>query len=344
MCEHEHHTMIKNRTLFCADNLDVMRGMNSQSVDLIYIDPPFNKNQMFIAPIGSDAEGAHFKDYWTQDDVKETDISLLKGTYPALYKYLQTVENIGIRGAKYYLLYIGVRLVEMRRLLKDTGSIYLHCDPTMSHYLKLLMDLVFGVRNYRNEITWWYRKFGQGDKNFKKNHDILLYYAKDSEKVFYKASYEDFSPKTQKDKYKRVRAGGRWIQDKRTPMDTIRKANGVVMSNTWEISFINSQSKERTGYPTQKPLALLKRIIAASSQEGDMVLDAFCGCATTCVAAENLHRQWIGIDLSKVAYDLVKTRLNKSHILYRTDIPKRADLGDTTEHPHDKNTLSGALR
>ena len=129
--------MVKNRTLFCEDNLEVMRGMNSQSINLIYIDPPFNKNQMFIAPIGSDAEGAHFKDYWTQDDVKEADISLLKGTYPALYNYLQTVENIGIRGAKYYLLYMGVRLIEMHRLLKNTGSIYLHCDHTMSAYLKL---------------------------------------------------------------------------------------------------------------------------------------------------------------------------------------------------------------
>ena len=143
-----------NRTIWTGDNLPIMRGMNSGCVDLIYLDPPFNKGRNFHAPIGTTAEGADFSDIWTPDSVKDEWHNQIIDKYPKLYKYLDSVGEIGSRSAKYYLIYMAVRLMEMRRVLKDTGSVYLHCDPMASHYLKLLMDTVFGHGNFRNEVVW----------------------------------------------------------------------------------------------------------------------------------------------------------------------------------------------
>ncbi len=229
---------------------------------------------------------------------------------------------------------MAIRLIELHRILKPTGSIYFHCDQTMSHYIKILMDVIFGEEHFRNEIIWYYRKFGQAGNNFKKNHDVLLWYSKSNQYQYHK-QYEDFSPKTQKDKYKRILVDGRWVQDKNTLMADVRAVDGVAMGNVWEISFINSQSKERVGYPTQKPLALLRRIIQANSNPDDIVLDPFCGCATSCVAAEQLGRQWVGIDISEQAYTVAQERFANEveadatslagNITHRTDIPARSD-------------------
>jgi len=276
-------------------------------VDLIYLDPPFNKKKQFQAPIGSEAEGASFKDWWVMDDVKFEDMELLERKHPKITPLIRAAGVIGDRSNTPYLLYMAPRLIEMRRILKDTGSIYLHCDPTMSHYLKLLMDAIFGdggpgnnEAGYRNEIVWHYSGWNKKMKrHLEKRHDILLYYSK--------TNYPSFNSYA--------------IQ---------RKSESEFVSDVWEISKLNNSAKESIGYPTQKPLALLERVIGASSNPGDLVLDPFCGCATTCVAAEKLGRHWIGIDVSPKAAELVKSRVEREigklfQPIHRRDAPKRSE-------------------
>ncbi len=310
---------IENRTIFCKDNIKILQGINSNSVDLIYLDPPFNKNKVFTAPIGSDAEGASFKDIFREEDVKDEWAHTIKEDNEKLYSLLESAKLMGgSNNYNYcYLCYMGIRIIEMYRVLKDTGSIYLHCDQTMSHYLKLLMDCVFGENNFRNEVIWCYHAGGASKKYFPRKHDNLLLYGKSSNAThnIIRTPYRDF--------YAKKDDTGRYNPE------------GKMISDWWEISQISSVAKERTGYPTQKPIALLERIIAASSNEGDIVLDPFCGCATTCVAAEKLERHWIGIDISQKAYELVKQRLEKEVYpdLFHTDkypkfdtkVPQRTD-------------------
>ena len=285
--------------------------MPSESIDLAYLDPPFNKRRVFTASSGSQAEGAVFRDFFRAEMIEDEYFDLIRRHHPLLYRYLESIRSLGHNSNYFYLYYMGVRLLEIHRVLRQSGSLYLHCDAGVSAYLKLLLDYIFGAEHFRSEIIWWYRKFGRGDRNFKKNHDTILYYAKDAKQVFFQPLFEEFSPRTQKDKYKRVLRAGRWIQDKCTPMQSVRKSKGVALSNTWEIPFLHSQSKERLGYPTQKPLALLDRIIQASTRVGDFVLDPFCGCATTCISAERLDRQWMGIDVAPQSFELLQLRLQK---------------------------------
>ena len=334
---------IQNRTLFINDNLNVLRGMNSESVDLIYIDPPFNSNRTYEAPIGSVAEGAKFKDVWYLDDIEQEWIDSIEVQNTALYNLLETIGTMGhsreANGNKGYLQYMSIRLLEMHRILKPTGSIYLHCDTKMSHYLKMVMDCIFLPRRFRNEIVWSYRTGGASKKQFSKKHDVILFYAR------HRKQY-NFNPQTEKayTKAKGRRAGkvvyGNENGKERSSMfyeDEQGVYTNVVMRDVWDIPYINSQAKERTGYPTQKPLALLERIIQASSNEGDMVLDAFCGCATTLIACEKLNRQWVGIDISHEAYDLVKYRIETDVLKVAVAIrdkkgriigTQKADVGD----------------
>ncbi len=168
-----------NQTIWTGDNLDIMRGMNSASVDLIYLDPPFNSNHNYAAPIGSKAAGAAFKDTWGLDDINLAWHGEIKHDYPGLYDLLTATRSIQGDSMMSYLIYMAIRLMEMRRLLKDTGSIYLHCDPTASHYLKILMDTVFGVGNFRNEIIWSYTGCLMfSSYRFNAKHDSMLFYAK----------------------------------------------------------------------------------------------------------------------------------------------------------------------
>ena len=164
----------QNQTIWTGDNLPILRGMNSGSVDLIYLDPPFNSKANYAAPIGSKAAGAAFKDTWTLSDVDAEWINLIEAKHPALYRVLLAAMT---SSDKSYLAYMAARLLEMRRVLKPTGSLYLHCDPTMSHYLKLVMDAIFGRRNFRNEIVWCYRGGGVPRKDFARKHDIIFRYA-----------------------------------------------------------------------------------------------------------------------------------------------------------------------
>ena len=386
---------IKNRTIFCKDNLDVLQGINSESVDLIYLDPPFNKNKTFTAPIGSSAEGASFKDYFREEDVKDEWIETIKEDHIELYNFLNGVKSIS--NSKHYvynycyLCYMAIRLIEMRRILKGIGSIYLHCDPTMSHYIKIMMDTIFGEDNFRNEIVWQRNdKRGKGSqfgsKKYGANTDAILFYTKTDNFNFSMRNVVDISEKAILQKFNkkddqeklyhtgmpifRSKSMGKrpnlcyewrgfknpypsgWRLSKERLEEEYQKGNiiikengklerrkyldnynGEVLDNNWT-DIHRVVGKESTGYPTQKPLKLLERIIKASSKEGDVIIYPFCGCATTCIASEKLNRKWIGIDISYKAYDLVKERLNKEvtsdlftekDIVFYTDPPHRTD-------------------
>ncbi len=332
-----------HQTMWTRDNLDIMRGMNSDSVDLIYLDPPFNSNANYAAPIGSQAAGAAFKDTWGLDDISLAWHGEIKHEYPGLYDMLLAVRTIHGDSMMAYLIYMAPRIMEMKRLLKDTGSIYLHCDPTASHYLKIVMDSIFNRRSFRNEIVWSYQRWTGATKRFQRMHDTLLYYAMSKDATFNRLT----EPYSAKSKHAHARRSA--IVDGRLEQNyTTDSSRQKSMRDVWEISYLNSQAKERTGYPTQKPLALLRRIVKASSNADDMVLDPFCGCATACIAAEMENRQWAGIDISPKALELVKSRMHKELNLFfqgahRSDIPKRTDLGAVRRYnaPENKQQLYG---
>ena len=238
---------------------------------------------------------------------------------------------------------MAVRLIEMRRVLRQNGSLYLHCDPTASHYLKQLLDAIFSKYNFRNEIVWSYQGTANPKTHFKRKHDYLLFYTKNKDKAFFsdEGSSESIS-KFSKSKYtKRDHQG--WYKEIRHPDGRVHKQyrrDAQRMRDVWEIPVVNAMAKERAGYPTQKPLALYERILRASSNEDDIVLDPFCGCGTTLVAAERLGRQWVGIDIWNATLDVVIDRLKKEnltpndeestclwadHMHYRKDLPERTD-------------------
>lgn len=325
----------ENQTVWTGDNLNIMRGMNSGSVDLIYLDPPFNSKANYAAPIGSKAAGAAFKDTWGLDDVNLAWHGEIKHDYPGLYDLLSATRRIHGDSMMSYLIYMAIRIMEMRRLLKSTGSIYLHCDPTASHYLKLLMDAVFGKEGFRNEIVWrigWVSGFKTQKRGWIRNHDTILYYvASPVAAQRFNKEYIPYAPDY-------VRRDGKRPTGK-----------GIPLEDTWNCSDadrldslgIKSFAK-KTGYPTEKPLNLVRRIIRASSNDGEIVLDPFCGCATACIAAEFEHRQWVGIDISSKAADLVRSRMEDELDLFwlgenRTDIPNRTDLGKVIRYNDPKN-------
>ena len=385
-----------SKTVWAGDNIEIMRGMNSECIDLIYLDPPFNSNANYAAPVGSFAAGAAFKDTWTLTDIDTEWINLIEQKHSALHRVLLAAMT---KSDKSYLAYMTARLLEMRRILKSNGSIWLHCDPTMSHYLKMVMDAIFGRKNFRNEIIWKRTTAHSDAKGMGAVHDVILRYTKTDEYTWNQL-YEPYDDEYMK-RFKHTDPDGRRYMDDnltakglsgggyeyefegrssiwRVPEETMRELHdgnrlyftskntirikryldemkGLPLSDLWtNISPINSQAKEKVGYPTQKPLALLERIIKAGTNEGDIVLDPFCGCATTCVAADNLHREWAGIDISPKAGELVRLRLSEEAdgsqqalllrgIDLRTDIPRRSDLGKVRKYnsPQNKKDLYG---
>ena len=333
-------------TIWTGDCLDIMRGMNSETFDLIYLDPPFNSNANYAAPVGSEAAGAAFKDTWTLSDVDTEWINLIEDRYPAVHRVLLAAPTDSIKS---YLAYMGTRLLEMPRLLKLTGSVYLHCNQDMSHYLKVLMDAIWGRDNFINEIVWNYGTPSGGRAGGRKpvkTHDVLIVFARDYGKHLYNRQYTPYSERYVNDWFRHVDESGRRYRTRSRKGEIKRQyldeSPGVPLSTVWsdfmQLSsrrgwFPSSKAKsEETGYPTQKPIALLDRIIRASSNEGDIVLDPFCGCATTLVAADRLGREWAGIDLSAKAAELVVQRIEADqglwrNITHRTDVPQRSDLG-----------------
>ena len=391
-----------NRTIWTGDNLDILRGLNSECVDLIYLDPPFNSNKNYSAPVGSKAAGAAFKDTWTLSDLDVAWMGIIADQHPAMYQSLGAAGLTHGKATQSYLCMMAVRLLELRRVLKPTGSIYLHCDPTASHYLKALMDAIFGHQNFRNEIVWRRTSAHGRAKRWGPIHDTLLFYSAGANYTWNRTfqEYDDdylerfFRHEDARGRYRvdnltgpGTRTGGsgqpwRGIDpsdigrhwevppDRTIPRDFVHPPGYADMSVQerldvldaagfiyWpqkgmmpaykrylsaalgapiqdiirDIPPIGSGGKERLGYPTQKPLALLERIVKASSNDGDVVLDPFCGCATALIAAEKLERKWVGIDLSHRAVDLIHDRLKRevsigpiyhSMVTARTDIPK----------------------
>ncbi len=361
--------------LFYGDNLDVLREhVPSQSVDLIYLDPPFNSNRNYNVIFGRNPDRTHgtnaqiqaFGDTWAWTPATaEQYAEMLSGSVPGrIADVLAALRAlIGENDAMAYLVNMAPRLVELHRVLKPTGSLYLHCDPTMSHYLKIILDTIFGPENFRNEIIWERTgSKGYATRRLSSNHDVILGFQKSDKAtwnqsaIFQAYDLENLDAKTA-GKYSHVDADGRryrldnltgpndprpnltyevmgvtrrwrWSKDRmdqairdgvvvqtkpgsvpqrKSYLDEMR---GRPLDDVWgDIPPINSQASERLGYPTQKPVALLERIIAMSGHEGDVVLDPFCGCGTTIDAAQRLGRTWVGIDVTYIAVDLIEKRL-----------------------------------
>ena len=290
-----------NRTLYHADNLEILRGINSETVHLIATDPPFNKNRDFHATPDSLAAGARFTDRWRwETDIHQDWVDQIQDDWPAVWAVIESTRLARGDDMAAFLCWLGVRLLEMRRVLREDSSIYLHIDHTAHAYVKALMDAVFGHKNFLNEIAWCYKSGGASPKKyFSRKHDSILLYKRGD-------SYT-FNPQKEKS-YNRDFKPYRFAGVKEYK-DDVGWYTMVGMKDYWQIDMVGRTSSERTGYPTQKPLALYQRMIQASSNPGDIVLDPFCGCATTPVAAESLARQWIGIDIWDKAHETVLKRL-----------------------------------
>jgi site-specific DNA-methyltransferase (adenine-specific) len=355
--------------LYYGDNLDVMRlHIKDETVDLVYLDPPLNSNTnynvLFAEKDGSKAASQiqAFTDTWTWNRESESVYAEIVTAGGLVADCLQAFRTfLGECDMLAYLVMMAPRLVELRRTLKPTGTIYLHCDPTASHYLKMLMDAIFGPGNFGNEIIWQRTNAkGLAFTRFARNHDVILRYTK-SEKALWNSSYTEHDPEylgkfyrfTEPDTGRRYRFADLTNPNKNRPnltyeflgvtrvwrwtKERMQKAydNGIVIQNkpggvpalkryldeqegnpvgdVWvDINPVQAQAAERLGYPTQKPVALLERIINASSNVGDVVLDPFCGCGTTIAAAQALGRSWIGIDITHLAITLIKQRLKDS--------------------------------
>ena len=372
---------LKNRTLFEGDNLDVLRKLPSESVNLVYIDPPFCSNRVYDATEHEMAAGASFDDKWAGDtDVVEKawrDVSLSYDNFE-LTTTIALIEKLHSGRMRTYITAMSLRLVELWRILKKDGTIYVHCDSSASHYIKMAMDSIFGARNFRNEIIWRRHVGNKSDhpapKNFGRCVDSIFRYSKSNDYLF-NPVYGP-APKEEKNQilreYPYVDEQGRRYKVSSTPLFHIPSYSAskslyyeykgiwppyrsgwrlsrktlAAMDANGEIIWRNNarpvrkhfakdfklrgnridaiwtdiglaMGKERVGYPTQKPLKLLQRIIEVSSHKGDIVLDAFCGSGTTCIAAESMGRRWVGIDQSDKAYEILahrmKTGLKKNY-------------------------------
>ena len=411
----------KNRTLFHGDNLDFLRAMNSNTVHLIATDPPFNKGRDFHATPDSLASGASFQDRWSWErDVHEEWTDKIADDYPRLMEAIESARYAHSDGMGAFMCFMAVRLMEMWRIIRQDGSIYLHCDPTASHYLKAVMDAIFGHQYFRNEIIWKRATSRKIDANrFGNVHDVILFYSK-TDRYGWNTVHLEYDNEYLRKMYRHDDGDGRgpyrlsdltqsgprsgesgmtwrgismqernkhwitptgkglgdWIVDNVIPdfreiegtlarLDALDRAGlicwpkggkgmpqvkryfasvkGPAATDVIEnIGPVQGSAKERTGYPTQKPIALYDRIVKASSNPGDVVLDPFCGCATTLIAAERLGRQWVGIDIWDKAHDVVIERLKQEglagpdrdkggrlftfgEITYTKSLPERAD-------------------
>ncbi len=363
--------MSGRNTLYYGDNLDILRRyIPDESVDLVYLDPPFNSNAtynvLFADKSGtqSEAQIKAFGDTWQWDQAAARAYQEVVEGGGDVSRAMQAFRTVlGTNDMLAYLSMMAPRLAELRRVLKPTGSIYLHCDPTASHYLKVLMDAVFEPRNFRNEIVWKRTSAHSSARRYGPVHDVLLFFAR-TDTMRWFGGYQSYDSSYIQQRFKRggerpwkdadltgsgirrgetgeswrgfdvTKKGRHWqfppaMLDKldeqgliywpRNPRAWPRlkkyldEAKGVPLQDVWtDISPINSQAQERLGYPTQKPEALLERIISASSDEGAVVLDPFCGCGTTIAAAQKLSRRWIGIDITHLAIGLIKHRLRDS--------------------------------
>lgn len=336
------------KKLYYGDNLEVLRKyIKDESIDLCYIDPPFNSkrnyNQIYNNVGKEDkAQAQAFIDTWTWDDEAIKGFEQITTNYNGIFTK-QSIELIiglekvlGKDSLLTYLISMTLRIAEIQRVLKPTGSFYLHCDPTASHYLKLVLDSIFCPKggDFQNEIVWCYKERELSRKRFNKKHDIILFYTKSDKYTFnpdlllepYSAgTLKKFNYTDEEGRKFQIRGGGGKYTGKQglnialeeshpdlVYRDYLDKSAGILPRDWWEIPFINRAAKERLGYPTQKPEALLEKIVKASSNEGDTILDAYCGCGTTIAVAEKLNRNWIGIDITYQSISLILKRLEDS--------------------------------
>ncbi len=348
---------IASRTIFCRDNLEILQGINSNCIDLVYLDPPFNTNKKFVYPMTKDDTGKQteigYNDIFRKEDVKDEWVQTIKEDHYSLYTFLNSTKEIGKKYNFYYLCYMAIRLIEMQRILKHTGSLCFHCDPLMSHFLKLLLDNIFGEENFNNEIVWGYSTSGRQERgkrnSWAKKHDIILWYTKDHNQ-FKGDCTLPCTPEYIQSHYRQIDEQGRKCRIRvDAGKERIYYPEEGINGNDWwgDIPYENSMSKRRTKYPTQKPVPLLKRIIRSSTKEGGVVLDPFCGCATTCIAAEILNRRWIGIDKLEQTYVEIRKRLKEEienpiiadrildkDLLFLTEPPNRTDTKEKDQVQH----------
>ncbi len=279
---------------------------------LIATDPPFNKNRDFHATPDSLSAGARFQDRWSWDrDVHEEWVDAIKDDWPAAWAVIDWSRMTYGDDMAAFLCWLGVRLMEMHRVLRDDGSLYLHIDHTAHAYVKTLMDAIFGRKNFRNEIVWCYSGGGIPRRDFPRKHDSILRYTK-SEAYTFNVERKEYG--------EHIKISGRRATSRGGTRSQNYNPAGTPVNDWWaDIKPIINWSSERTGYPTQKPLALYERIVKASSNSGDMVLDPFAGCATTPVAAERLGRQWVGMDIWEGAADIVKQRLESERRMFASE-------------------------
>lgn len=395
---------VKSRTIFTGDNLPVLRGLEPESIQMVYADPPFNSGKEWAAPIGSAAAGAMFRDAWTLNDIDVAWSGEIRARAPAVSAQIEAAGLSAGRSMQAYLTMMAVRLIEIRRILKPSGVFYLHCDSTAGAYLKVLCDSVFGTGQFRNEVIWKRTAAHNRARRFAPVHDTILMYSR-SDKYRWHQTYQPYDAEYIRAKYRHMDEAGEryrlsdltapglregqsgqpwrgwdpsergrhwaiprtWPGSEKVPIDTLdaldylygigriyprptpagrlddvrpvrypsfirylsdmpgMRAQDVIT----DVAPINSMAKERTGYPTQKPLSLLSRLVESATGPGDTVLDPFAGCATALVAAESSGREWIGIDVSPVAVRLVRERMRDElglfglDIIERTDVPKR---------------------
>ena len=303
--------------LYFGDNLEILKNLYKEYpkgfIDLIYIDPPFNSKRNYnvlfesLDMTDTKAQKEAFADTWSNVSYIDTlnEISELNQNLFFFLKALDKISNS--KGSVSYLTTMTIRLIYMHKLLKDTGSFYLHCDPTMSHYLKIICDFIFGEKNFRNEIIWFYYRWANVQKQLQSQHDIILFYSKTNNNNFNVIKIP--LDKNRKRNLVEMIDGKKVCKRDEDGNIIYREQTDKPLSDVWEIFRVGNTAKERLGYPTQKPELLLERIIQLSSNEGDLVADLFCGCGTTIAVAERLKRQWLGVDISHLAVKLIANRL-----------------------------------
>ncbi len=350
--------MHPNRTLIRGDNLTEMRNFPDECIDLIATDPPFNSKRDYFVPY-RDEQGRQpdvlvkaFTDTWnwgTEAEITYDELVVGVGgqvgdTIEGLRKFLNETPMMA------YLVMMAIRIVEMHRILKPTGSLYLHCDPTASHYLKIILDSVFGAMHFRNEIIWCYRGGGVPKNDFSRKHDIIFRYSQSKDMTF---NVDDIRMPYSQESQERLRYTAKAFRGDRVYDNYDMNEKGKHPEDWWVMQPIMPSSKERTGYPTQKPLELYKRIVAASSNKDDFVLDPFCGCGTTLMAAEELGRHWIGIDLTYLATGAVKLQIEKylpqlQNLITLAGTPESLEqaleLARTEPHGFEQWTVTHALK
>lgn len=291
------HLKMETNKIIQGNCIDKLQSIEANQVDLVYFDPPFYTQKKHSLSNRDNSRTYEFDD-----------------KYDSLEAYLLLIERT---------------LIESKRVLKDTGSIFLHCDKTASHHIRTVLDKVFGSENFQSEIVWSYKRWSNAKKGLLNSHQIIFFYSKTGAFKF-NMFYTNYSATTNLDQILQDRERNKhgksaYKKDEDGNIILGKEKKGVPLSDVWEIPYLNPKAKERTGYPTQKPVLLLKQIINIATDEGDLVLDPFCGSGTTCVSAKSLKRNFIGIDLSGEAVELANSRLEEMVITESALLNKGAD-------------------